>query len=52
MVKSYTHPSAGGKSFKAGSMGITAYIKPGWAVISPDPAERRFGVEMGVRLIP
>ncbi len=41
-----------GKSFKAGSMGITAYIKPGWAVTSPDPAERRFGVEMGIRLIP
>jgi len=41
-----------GKSFKAGSMGITAYIKPGWAVISPDPGERRFGVEMGIRLIP
>ena len=41
-----------GKSFKAGSMGITAYVKPGWAVASPDPAERRFGVEMGIRLIP
>ncbi len=40
-----------GKSFKAGSMGITAYVKPGWGV-SPDPAERRFGVEMGIRLIP
>ena len=41
-----------GKSLKAGSMGITAYIKPGWAVASPDPGERRFSVEMGIRLIP
>ena len=41
-----------GKSFMAGSMGITVYIKPGWAVVSPDPAERRSSVEMGIRLIP
>jgi hypothetical protein len=41
-----------GKSFQAGSMGITAYIKPGWAIFSPDPSERRVGVEMGIRLIP
>jgi hypothetical protein len=41
-----------GKSFKAGSTGITTYIKPGWAVMSPDPSERSFSVEMGIRLIP
>ena len=34
-----------GKSFMAGSMGITVYIKPGWAVVSPDPAERRSSVK-------
>ena len=41
-----------GKSFKAGSMGVTAYIKPGWPLDSPDPAERKFSVELGIRLIP
>ncbi len=41
-----------GKSFRAGTTGVTAYIKPGWALISPDPSERRFSVEMGIRLIP
>ena len=41
-----------GKSFKAGSTGVTAYIKPGWALDSPDPGERKFSVELGIRLIP
>ena len=41
-----------GKSFKAGNLGITAYIKPGWAIDGPDAAERRFSVEFGIRMIP
>ena len=41
-----------GKSFAAGNLGMTAYIKPGWAVDGPDAAERRFSVEFGLRMIP
>lgn len=41
-----------GKSFAAGNLGLTAYIKPGWAIDGPDPAERRFSVEFGIRMIP
>ncbi len=41
-----------GKSFKLGDTGMTAYIKPGWAIDGPDEAERRFSVEFGVRIIP
>jgi len=41
-----------GKSFKAGTLGVTAYAKPGWAIDGPDAAERRFSVEFGIRLIP
>lgn len=41
-----------GKSFQAGETGMTAYIKPGWAIDGPDAAERRFSVEFGIRMIP
>jgi hypothetical protein len=42
-----------GKSFAAGSnLGMTAYIKPGWAIDGPDAGERRFSVEFGIRMIP
>ena len=40
-----------GKTVFAGEMPISAYIKPGWGV-SPDPGERSFSVEMGMRFIP
>ena len=41
-----------GKSFQAGGTGMTAYIKPGWAIDGPDAGERRFSVEFGFRMIP
>ncbi len=41
-----------GKSFKLGDTGMTAYIKPGWAIDGPDEAERRYSIEFGVRIIP
>ena len=39
-----------GTTFMAGGTGLSAYIKPGWG-ISPDPAERSFSVEFGLRFI-
>jgi hypothetical protein len=41
-----------GKSWRAGGLGMTGYIKPGWAIDGPDEAERRFSVEFGIRMIP
>jgi hypothetical protein len=31
---------------------MTGYIKPGWAMDGPDPGERRYSVEFGMRMIP
>ena len=41
-----------GKMFMAGKVAMTAYIKPGFAVDSPDPTERHNSVEFGMRMIP
>lgn len=41
-----------GKTWQAGSLGMTGYIKPGWAIDGPDEWERRFSVEFGIRMIP
>ncbi len=41
-----------GKSFNAGNLGLTSYIKPGWAIDGPDAGERSFSVEFGIRMIP
>ncbi len=41
-----------GKSWQAGKLGMTGYIKPGWAIDGPDAGERRTSVEFGIRMIP
>ena len=41
-----------GKTWRSGETVVTGYIKPGWTFTSPDPFERRFSVEFGMRFIP